>query len=59
MSTEEQVGYDVYNGLNYINGPVYSVWFPLKLALFFFFFFLHNKKNLKKQKLKPKTEVPQ
>lgn len=57
MSTEEQVGYDVYNGLNYINGPVYSVWFPLKLALFFFF--LHNKKNPKKQKPKPKTEVPQ
>lgn len=45
MSTEEQVGYDVYNGLNYINGPVYSVWFPLKLALFFFFFFFAQQKK--------------
>lgn len=26
------MGYGFYNGLNYINGPVDSTWFPIKLA---------------------------
>lgn len=56
------MGYDVYNGLNYINGPVYSVWFPLKLALFFFFCTTkktpkNKNRNLKLRCLSNGTEV--